>query len=374
MKFRNVTLSNIINWCSVFLWAYYLLGAWTFLPLPQLISKYEIIYLSFILCLQILNNTDFKTLLRLKNWDFNLMALIILISAICLTLSHSRIGAIFNIANFCMIWYLSDKWSLNSRHITLLWISLILILIRWVIIPAETNSNTVSSVCYLSLIAVLAGINFFISNYKTQVCLEIPCIIVVFFQIVKFRGRGSLIALLSYVIIRFIFSKQLKESFKFYKFICIVLTLGSLIFVFIYTGLWKMTGSDWEMPIFRKPIFSGREAIWYELWGIFKNQPFIGTGSNLVLESWQNVNIHNSIYNILIIYGIIVFTFAMILLLTKLFHLWNLYHTKNIFITVISGIFAVFLECFFEMNLFWTPVVFLWLFLPALLNVRTVNH
>ena len=370
MRFRNIYLSNIVNWFTVFLWAYYLLGTWTGIPLPQLISKYEIVFLSTILILQILNSTDFNALFHLKNFDFNMIIFILLISTICLFFSHSRPGAILNIANFCMIWYLSDKWCLNTKQIIVLWISLILILFCWLIAPAETNTNTVSSVCYISLVTVLAGIDYFIKKCKFRFILETASIILVFFQILKFRGRGSLIALLSYIIIRYLLSKRLLKSYNFYKFLCYTCTLGSLCFVYIYTFLWRLTGSDLKMPLFNKQIFSGREAIWYELWGLFKNHPFVGTGSNLILKSWENVNTHNSIYNILIIYGIFVFSFAMIFLITKLFHMWNRYHNMITFIPVISGIFAIFIECFFEMNLFWTPVVFLWLFLTALINVK----
>lgn len=371
MKYKNIHISNIINWVTIFLWIYYLLGTWTYLPLLQLISKYEIVFLSFILVLQITNNTNLQTLYHFKNRDFNFIIFIILISIFSLFLSHSRPGAILNITNFCMIWYLSDKWSLNCHQVKMLWFCIVFILFQWITIPAEINSNTISSVCYISLLATLAGCEYYITNCKMRSYCEFIGLIIVLVQVLRFHGRGSLIALLSYIFIRYILSHNILRSFKFYEFMCLITTLGSLLFVFLYTTLWRITGADFEMPIFNKPLFSGREAIWYELWGLFKNQPFIGTGSNLVLKSWENVNVHNSIYNILIIYGVFVFIVAMIFLLTKLFSLWKKYHREPIFIPVISGIFAVFMECYFEMNLFWTPIVFLWLFLPALVNVKT---
>lgn len=179
--------------------------------------------------------------------------------------------------------------------------------------------------------------------------------------------------LLVFILFRFVIPKKWWAEKGFFRSVCVFVTLGSLLFVAIYVVV-GMSGANFKLPFFYKEVFSGREAIWLEFWNLFKAKPLTGIGTNVTIESFFEFNVHNAMYNILVIHGLVVFLGVLILMYRRFFEVgerirlssFSLGKVKSskasINSTALSGvsyaailaILAVCLESFFDVDLIWT--------------------
>ena len=156
-----------------------------------------------------------------------------------------------------------------------------------------------------------------------------------------------------FFVLRFIVPKKLWEKKGFYYTVCALSTLGSFAFVAFY--IWLGTrGVNFRMPFFYKEIFSGREAIWLEFWNLFKAKPLTGIGTNVTITSFFEFNVHNAMYNILVIHGIPV----LLLMLYIMFGRWkkcqNGISTRRVCACALAAVLAVCFESYFDVDLIWT--------------------
>ena len=163
------------------------------------------------------------------------------------------------------------------------------------------------------------------------------------------RARGAFIMLIVYTFLRFVIPKKWFEKKGFYTALMIFATFGSLAFVAFYVIL-GTTGINFKLPFFYKNMFSGREAIWLEFWNLFKNKPLTGIGTNVTITSFFEFNVHNALYDILVIHGLLVFAGTIWLIFRKLF---KVRRGTAINFAALCAIFAVFIESFFDVDLIW---------------------
>lgn len=366
---------NIINWITIVIWIWYLSAQWLSVPIFQSWLKFDIIIAFTIFGLQILSYCDIKKIVTFHDKEMNMIFVISAVTGVCLILSKSRIGAFFTVFNYCILWYLSDKWYWSKIQLAAVSGTLFMIFIKWLIFPIPGfNPNGIGTVTVFSMFSIVAMVDYLIKNKRICLSVQAICILLSLQQVVKYRGRGTLLCLLVYIIIRFFIPRQLWLKRNLYKLFCFMVTLGSIVFVFVYTAVWAITKTELNISIFHKNLYSGREEIWYEVWNIFKQQPLIGTGSNLILESWPVVNIHNAMYDILIVHGVIVFGLFLFYIIWKKMKIHKINMHNPFFITTMAGIFAVYVEGFSDMDLFWTPLMLVWCFLIVILNSLRKFH
>ena len=134
---------------------------------------------------------------------------------------------------------------------------------------------------------------------------------------------------------------------------CVLATFGSLAFVAFYIWL-GTTGVNFRMPFFYKNIFSGREAIWLEFWELFSAKPLTGIGTNVTITSFFEFNVHNAMYNILVIHGAVVFALVLFLMFRRLGACRRNAGTQRVARCAIAALFAVCIESYFDVDLIWT--------------------
>ena len=134
--------------------------------------------------------------------------------------------------------------------------------------------------------------------------------------------------------------------------VCSLATFGSLVFVAFY--IWLGTrGVNFRMPFFYKNIFSGREAIWLEFWEMFRHKPLTGIGTGVTITSFFEFNVHNAMYNILVIHGLLVFALMMFLM----YRAWGRVRhniNKRAAACAAFAVFAVCFESYFDVDMIWT--------------------
>lgn len=91
---------------------------------------------------------------------------------------------------------------------------------------------------------------------------------------------------------------------------------GSVFFTLIYI---KFAESFGNVTVLYKDVFSGRQGIWKELWGALADSPLTGIGSSYELKSFEIFEVHNGMFDILAVHGIIVFV-LIVLLMWRMFN------------------------------------------------------
>ena len=296
------------------------------------------------------------------NVDFLITAALVIITGVNLLIVKSGLGAFFVMADFAAIWYLSDKIKLKKWQMYTMGIAYLLLMLYWFFYAYgwmfkdytayAMNTNTASTFTMFSILCLFVLLEMLYEKYKI-VGLFMVIVLVKAFQITLYhRGRGSFIMLIFFLLFRFIIPKKWWEKKGFYRFIVVFSTLGSLLFVAFYVVL-GTTGINFRLPFFYKNLFTGREAIWLEFWNLFKAKPLTGIGTNVTIESFFEFNVHNAMYNILVIHGLIVFVLTLVLMFRRFRKYQSTFTKSFVSMSALLAVFAVCIESFFDVDLIW---------------------
>lgn len=316
------------------------------------------------------------------NREVYLLSLIILISGINLFAVNSGKGAFFVPANFVLIWYLSDKMYINQRQLRIfagLYMGFLLFYLFFSYPRLFTtfenykyNTNTAATftiytlLCAFILLEILYDSTPLIGLFMVMILLK-------GFQLSLWhRARGAFIMLILFMIFRYIVPKRWWENKIFYRLLYFFATFGSLAFVGLYV-LIGTTGANFKLPFFYKEVFSGREAIWQELFTLLVNKDkpymlFTGIGTNFELKSFFEKNVHNAMYNFLVIHGILVFAGIVYFICKRL----KAFHAKlkdnRVILCAMCALMAVFFESWFDVDIIWADYAINLIFLLCVIN------
>lgn len=345
-----------------------------------LTDKYAGLFVFLCECLLLVNNFNVFKAIKEKDKEFFFISALILIIGINLIIVNSGFGAFFTAANFALIIYASDKIILSKKQVIFLSAIYMALLLFWLVIlyPSYFGSydasfalNTNGAATFSTYTALLALI-LLAHFYEKHSFVEL-FIVLLFVRILRLalwhRARGAFIILTVFIFLFYILKGKFIESKKIYTAMVFVATFGSLIFVLSYTLIGK-TGVNMFIPIFYKNVFSGRENIWYEFFSYFIHKPLTGIGTNLTIESFVEFNVHNAMYDILVIHGVIVFIMTMVIVFKR----FNSYREKakknTLALLALCVLFAVFYESFIDMDLIWADYSVNLIFLTAVINAK----
>ena len=325
-------------------------------------EDYVGVFVFVMLCFLVIINVNPFSEIKSLNVDFILLAALAVITGINLLLVKSGLGAFFVATNFGIIWYLSDKIKLKKWQFVTMGVAYLLLMLYWFFYAYNwmfadyttyaMNTNTASTFTMFSLLCLFVLLEFFFEKYRI-VGLLMVIVLVKAFQITLYhRGRGSFIMLMFFLLFRYAVPKKWWNQKGFYRLIVLFSTFGSLLFVAFYVFL-GTTGVNFRLPFFYKNLFSGREAIWLEFWNLFKSKPLTGIGTNVTIESFFEFNVHNAMYNILVIHGLLVFALTIALMYRKLQKLHRNFTNSYLSLAALSAVFAVCIESFFDVDLIW---------------------
>lgn len=219
------------------------------------------------------------------------------------------------------------------------------------------NPNTLGQVTYILMIYVV----IFLSSKKFKIITIPVAIILSCTTIIESKSRGSLLAFILFVMLYYLVPRKLLKSKFIYYGLCLGLTIGSIIFTIVYVHLWK-EGIAFKTLDSTKSLYSGRQSIWYELFGMIKAHPFWGVGSHYKLTAFSSFNCHNSMLNIVSVYGIPIFIYYLYLFFNIFSKIRKNIVDSKIVKIAMAGFFGFLFLAFFETNLLWEPVAFQGLF------------
>ena len=291
-----------------------------------------------------------------------IFSLILVLSSIILFLlynifyiEHIGYGAIFFLLCFQLQYIILSNFEIKKddyKYIILLFICFLFLLDVDKMMSLGFNTNTISFV-YL-VCGIFSTLFLELNNKKNKILFAI-IVFTTTVGILNSESRTALIAYWFYILLLLYPSCFIRKKYLFLS-INLFLTIGALLYVFIYIYMSKnlLDISDWFFTS-KKDFFSGREIIWEETFNLFKLSPFIGIGSNINLRMTDSTSLHNSMLNLLFIYGILIFIPTIYILLKSLYNIWNYFDDKLIkkcifaywaFLIVSFSETCLFQECF----------------------------
>lgn len=352
--FEKSDRKRIINWFAIVMMMILYGGTWLS-PWFYHVTEYYNTSITFvILAILFFNNVPWVEGLKNKDWMLYILLLAGIIALINLILIHSHFGCLLILADFLLLWYSAPYIKLTKSQMEALSIFFFVIFFIWFCydLAFSYNSNTGATVTVFSLLAALVLILRLYESKEIFGLLLVMAMIRSFNLVLWHLARGAFIALVLFLIFYYIVPKKFWTTKKLYVAFCLFATLGSLMFVLSYVSLAK-TGYNLQIPFFYKSLFSGREEIWSEVFNLFKQKPMLGIGSGYELESFFEYNMHNAMYDILIVHGVIVFVLSMILIIGRLIS-FRKHMSTYIQRIAICGVFAMFFESFIDMDVMWS--------------------
>ncbi len=334
-------------------------------------DRYVGLFVSLCLIILFFNNISLPAVIRHRDKEFIFVALLCIVALINLVIVRSGFGAFFVAFDFIMIFYLSRYITFGERSLYILSGAYALLLLYWFIVAYKKlfadfafygyNTNTAATFTIYTLLCAFMLLELIKEKLPFPILKKYPQIPGFFMTLLIIKGfqlslwhraRGAFIMLVMFMVFRYLIPRKWWQKKAFYNAVWIFATLGSLMFVFFYIMLSK-TGVNFRLPFFYKSVFSGRELIWKEFFDLFAEKPLTGIGTNAVIESFFEFNVHNAMYNFLVIHGIAVFSGILVLIYLRAGHLYQAVKLSSISRCAMVILLAVFIESFFDVDLIW---------------------
>ena len=330
-------------------------GTWTLPLFYHYTEKYNTLIIFISLAILLFNNVNIIDRLKHKDRMLIVLAATVLIAFANLFIIGSNKGCILIIADFLMIWYLAPLLEFTGAQLRCLEVFFLIMFGSWFVYDRafSYNSNTGATVTVFTLLAAMIMLTKLTSKKEIYGFFIVLAMTRTVTLVLWHLARGAFIALFLFILFFYIIPGSFWEKRKAFTALSLFATLGSLFFVAFYVAL-ASTGFNMQLPFFYKNIFSGREQIWLEVWDILKGSLLTGIGSGRQLKSFYEYNMHNAMYDIFAVHGVIVLAGSLYMIISRLRLLQSgIDRTKVISICAVSAIFAICIESFIDMDLMW---------------------
>ena len=375
---RKVKITDLVN--LVVLALIFTGYSLTFL-VPKFYGKTDAYVGVFVFCmLMILLFVNVKPLTRIKNreWDLILLLAALLLCGINILIVDSGKGAFFVLADFLLIFYLSDKIILKRKQVMWIGGAYFALLFVWFLFVyplmfAEYgfygyNTNTAATFTIYTLLVAFLFVQGVKERYAAAGFFAVLLIVKGVQLALYHRARGAFIMLIVFLLFYYVIPAKWWLRKGVFRCIYILETLGSLLFVAGYTIL-GTSGVNFYLPFFYKELFSGREAIWKEFFLLFLKKPLTGIGTNVTISSFFEFNVHNAMFNILVVYGVIAFILTLTLIYLRMEKMRERALHNRLAFCALCIVTAVFFESIFDVDLLWADYA-----LNLLCILLVVNH
>ena len=152
--------------------------------------------------------------------------------------------------------------------------------------------------------------------------------------------------------------------------------LGGIFFPYLWISIWE-SGYYFKIPFTSKGLYTGREAVWSEFFYRFTQTPILGTREGVLqipLADYNDFTPHNFMFNILCVYGVIIFIIFIIFLIRVLNSKRSIAILSKPSRTILCGIFGILITSFFEtIPLSYIHVIMIWFLLVTINSLGEEN-
>lgn len=301
--------------------------------------------------------------------DLILMVIVSMLSVIFVFITGSGYGAIFIPTDLAVMSYVTKHLRLKGRDVWIiafagalpvaLWYSHV----RW-----SYNFNMAGFAFMLMAFFAMIVTELIVpakdrgdgkAEHSLKGFFEFIIIITAFILSMLYHSRTVMFGIVMFGVV-WLFYGVMSTTRVLYDIFLAAVTAGSVLF----TGLYVMlAGRFGGVKLLYKDVFSGRQGIWEELWKAFFAHPVTGIGSSYELKSFEIFEVHNGMFDILTVHGIIVFILVVILLWRMMLRAGGydadleadgLHNPHGIRRIAVSACFSMMFTSFFE-NYFTVP-------------------
>ena len=357
-------LRENLTWIPLSLMMVFFSGTWSFPWFYHITEIYNSLIIFVVLSLLFFIRIDWLKQLKEKDVCLYVTIAAVSVAVVNLFIIGSNKGCILILTDFLLLLYMAPHLRLSGLQMRVLEIFFFLMYLSWFIYDRafSYNSNTGATYTVFTLFAALIILKRFQEKREIAGLLIVMALLRTGTLVMWHLARGAFMALFFFAVffILFLIFDPSKHK-KTYLALCIFAVFGSLLFVISYVKL-SQTGFNAQMPFFYKNVFSGREQIWAEVWDMLKQHLLTGIGSGYKLKSFFEYNIHNAMYDILAVHGLIVFILSAFIIIKRLVSMRELIRKNSDTLIAAAAIFAIFFESFIDMDLMWadySPVILL---------------
>ena len=354
-KEADKTAGRALNWIPIAIMMVFYGGTWVSPWFYHVTERYNSLIIFVALALLFFINVDWVRQLKGRDTILIAMLLALGLASVNLFIIDSNKGCILVLADFLLMLYTAPHIRLTKRQYRTLAVFFLVMYGIWFAHDMEFSYNTNTGATYtvFTMFAAFIIIAFLAKRKEIFGYLVVLVLLRTGTLVMWHLARGAFSALFFFICFYFFFMLWRPEIHKkTFAFISAFAVFGSLLFVWAYVALSK-TGYNAQMPIFYKDIFSGREDIWTEVWNMLIEQPLLGIGSGYELKSFFEYNMHNAMYDILIVHGVIVFIISAYLIIRRLTGMRMRVMKSTYTHIAASAVFAIFFESFIDMDLMW---------------------
>jgi O-antigen ligase len=218
------------------------------------------------------------------------------------------------------------------------------------------------------MIYTLIWINY---NKKHKILSSIVFVVFFYFSF-YFQCRSAIVGELFFV---FLILSEVILKYKLFSKIFIYSTnILATVLPFLFVFMWNKS-IYFTIPLLNKQnIYTGRERVWAHFLELFRESPLFGIGEGSIpipLIDYKSYTPHNFMFNILVVYGIIVF-FAIFSILIYVFTEKMENKNKNtIFFITYNGLIGIMFTSMFEIiPISYIHVIMIWFLLVVLNSVN----
>ena len=349
------TSGRALNWIPVAIMMVFYGGTWVSPWFYHVTERYNSLIIFVALALLFFINVDWVRQLKGRDTILIAMLLALGLASVNLFIIDSNKGCILVLADFLLMLYTAPHVRLTKPQYRTLAVFFLVMYGIWFVHDMEFSYNTNTGATYtvFTMFAAFIIIAYLAKRKEIYGYLVVLVLLRTGTLVMWHLARGAFSALFFFICFYFFFMLWRPEIHKkTFAFISAFAVFGSLLFVWAYVALSK-TGYNAQMPIFYKDIFSGREDIWTEVWNMLIEQPLLGIGSGYELKSFFEYNMHNAMYDILIVHGVIVFIISAYLIIRRLTGMRMRVMKSTYTHIAASAVFAIFFESFIDMDLMW---------------------
>ena len=354
-KEADKTAGKALNWIPIAIMMVFYGGTWVSPWFYHVTERYNSLIIFVALALLFFINVDWVRQLKGRDTILIAMLLALGLASVNLFIIDSNKGCILVLADFLLMLYTAPHVRLTKPQYRTLAVFFLVMYGIWFVHDMEFSYNTNTGATYtvFTMFAAFIIIAYLAKRKEIYGYLVVLVLLRTGTLVMWHLARGAFSALFFFIFFYFFFMLWRPEIHKkTFAFISAFAVFGSLLFVWAYVALSK-TGYNAQMPIFYKDIFSGREDIWTEVWNMLIEQPLLGIGSGYELKSFFEYNMHNAMYDILIVHGVIVFIISAYLIIRRLTGMRMRVMKSTYTHIAASAVFAIFFESFIDMDLMW---------------------
>ncbi len=332
----------------------------------SIIGGYSLIIISIMIILIFILNIN-----KLSDRAIAGIAIIFINLIVGSLINNTGFGSLLTMIDLYILIIFYNKIYVRKEILNIIISTFFVVQFIYLLMPKEYyNPNTLGYRYFIMSVFTVIFFNNIKSNKKSLKLFYLLILIMNFILMYQTESRGSLLGF--FVFILFLFILKFVKYKSVINIIVYAIVIGSIIFPLIYVYMWN-NNIKVQIDYSDKNFYSGRQVIWSKILREFKEKPMYGVGSNFKFEDQDKLNVHNSLFAILTIYGGINFLFFIFMFLHFLKSINAKRTTQNSDIAF-AGIIGMIVVGYFETNLIWLNVFGYFVCLAVIAEFKNDNE